>query len=132
MEDDKNFLIASGPVIIEDNKVLLVKEIKAEKITAWMFPGGTVEKIDQTLEEACAREVQEELGIKIQIIRALKPIMIRKNEQTIILIHYLADKDGEIKPGSEIKDWNWHDINNLPEDCAANVYEVIEDYKKTL
>ena len=51
-------IIASGPVIIEDNKVLLNRENKNGQITEWFFPGGEVEDFDISLEEACKREVK--------------------------------------------------------------------------
>ncbi len=120
-------IIASGPVIIEDGCVLLTKEAKASGITPWMFPGGEVEDFDKTLEDTCCREVKEELGIKIEIIKPLKPIMISQNGRVIILIHYLAKRIGDIKPGNDIAEWKWLPINNLPNDCAPNVYQVLKD-----
>ncbi|MBI2037856.1 MAG: NUDIX hydrolase [Candidatus Magasanikbacteria bacterium] len=125
MQLPPNSIIASGPVIIEDNKVLLNREKKENGITPWMFPGGEVEEFDKSLEEACHREVGEEMGIKIEIIKPLKPIMIYQNERVIILAHYLAKRIGEISPGKDISEWAWHDINNLPNNCAQNVYDII-------
>lgn len=122
-----NSIIASGPVIIEDKKVLLNREQKENGITPWMFPGGEVEDFDKSLEEACQREVHEEMGIEVEIIKPLKPILLYQNERVIILIHYLAKRIGEISPGKDIAQWAWHDINNLPDNCAPNVYKVIEE-----
>lgn len=127
-----NSIIASGPVIIENNKVLLNKEQKNWGITPWMFPGGEAEDFKATLEDVCQREVKEEMGIEVKMIRPLKPVMLYEDGRVIILIHYLAKRIGEIKPGKDIVDWGWHDLNNLPTDCADNVYQVIEDYKKEL
>lgn len=126
MKLPQNSIIASGPVIIENGKVLLNRENKENGTTPWMFPGGEVENFDATLEEACRREVKEEMGIDIEIIKPLIPIMLRKNENIIILVHYLAKRIGEIKPSANIIEWGWHDINNLPENCANNVYDVIK------
>ena len=47
----------------------------------------------------------------------------------VILVHYLAEKIGEIKPGDEIKEWGWFNIYNLPTNCAPNVYDIINDLK---
>ena len=121
--------IASGPVIIENEKVLLIKEHKKNKTTPWMFPGGRVEDYEKTLEETCAREVKEEVGIDIKIIKPLRPILVKKENKVFVLIHYLAKRIGEIKPGKEIAKWDWHNINNLPKDCADNVYQIIKDLK---
>lgn len=127
MKLPENSIIASGPVIIEDGKVLLNREQKPDGITPWMFPGGEVEDFDKTLEDACRREVKEEMGIEVEIIKPLKPIMLNKNGRVIILIHYLAKRIGEINPGKEIAEWAWHDIHNLPDNCAPNVYEIARD-----
>ncbi|MBI5023093.1 MAG: NUDIX hydrolase [Candidatus Magasanikbacteria bacterium] len=98
----------------------------------WLIPGGEVENFDISLENACQREVKEEMGINIEIIKPLRPIMLHKDGRVIILIHFLAKRICEIKPGADIVEWAWHDINNLPADCAPNVYAVIEDYKKSI
>lgn len=124
-------IIASGPVIIEKDKVLLNKEKKANGITPWLFPGGEVEDFDISLEEACKREVKEEMGIDVEILRPLRPLLHRRPEhpdKLVILIHFLAKRIGEPKSAENIAEWGWHDINNLPNDCAQNVYEVIQSY----
>jgi len=115
---------------LKNRKVLLDREKKSSGITPWVFPGGEVEAFDKSLEETCAREVKEELGIEIEIIKPLKPILLYKNNKVIILIHYLAKRIGEITPGDDIAEWNWFPIDNLPENTMANVIEVISDYKK--
>lgn len=131
MKLPKGSIIASGPVIIEDGKVLLNKEQKESGITPWMFPGGEVEEFDKSLEDACKREVKEELGIDIEIIKPLEPMMLQKDGRIIILIHYLAKRIGEIQPGENIVEWDWHDKNNLPDDCASNVYFILKNYPHT-
>ncbi|MFH1286757.1 MAG: NUDIX domain-containing protein [Candidatus Magasanikbacteria bacterium] len=126
-----NTIIASGPVIIENKKVLLNREKKESGITSWFFPGGEVEDFDKSLEEACRREVKEEMGIEVEIIKPLRTLLHKrpeKEDQLVILVHYHAKRIGEIKPGKEIIEWGWYDIYNLPENCAPNVFKIIEDY----
>ncbi|MFH1789738.1 MAG: hypothetical protein ABH832_01580, partial [bacterium] len=48
----------------------------------------------------------------------------------IQLVHFLAKRKGEVKPGPTVCEWAWHDINNLPDDCAANVVEIISKLTK--
>ena len=125
----KEIAIVSGPVIVENNKVLLNKH---GDDNFWKFCGGRVEDFNElSLEEHAKREVKEEMGIEIEIIRPLKPMMVEVNGKLVILIHYLANRVGEIKPGSDIKEWDWFDIDNLPEDCAPNIKPVIEEYLKS-
>lgn len=128
MELPTGSIIVAGPVIIENGNVLLNREHKPDGITPWYFPGGEVEDFDKSLEDACRREVKEELGIEIEIIKPLQPILKRQKEknQMIILIHFLTKRIGDIQPGPETAEWGWHDIHNLPNNCAENVYEIIK------
>ena len=129
MKLPKGSIIASGPVIIEDGKVLLNKEKKDYGITPWLFPGGKANEGETDLEAICKREVMEEMGIDVKIIKKLNTIEKEQNGKKYILHHYLAERIGEIIPGRDIVEWAWHDINNLPSDCAPNVYEIIKDIK---
>lgn len=125
----ENVLIASGPVIIENDKVLLNKH--GEK-KVWKFPGGDIYERSGTFEEWAKRRVKEEMGISCEIVKPLKPMIAWGEDKTIILIHYLARKTtDEIKPAKFIDAWDWVDINNLPEDCAPNIKPVIDEYLKT-
>lgn len=119
----------SGPVIVEDNKVLLIRAKKDRSISAWQFPGGKQEKSDTDLEATCKREAKEELNIELNIKELIKEISIKDNNKETFLVHYLAERMGEIQPGHEVVEWGWHNIDELPSNCAPNVYEVIKEYK---
>jgi len=122
-----NSFVASGPVIIEDGKVLLNKHGDDD---FWKFPGGRVKDLDITLEEAAKREVKEEMGIDVELIRPLKPIMLKLPDgRAAILVHYLAKRFGEVKPGPDIREWAWHPIDALPPDLAPNIKPVLEGAK---
>ena len=120
------FIIVSGPVIIENNKVLVNKH---GDTNFWKFPGGRVEDFSKLdLEEHAKREVKEEMGIDVEIIRPLKTLMTTKDDKIVILVHYLAKRIGEIQPGSDIREWEWLDIHNLPDDIGPNIRPIIEEY----
>lgn len=122
---EKPIIIASGPVIIEKEKVLLNKH---GDDNFWKFVGGKVEDYSVSLEDCAKREVKEEMGLEIKIICPLKPMMVEMPEKIVILIHYLADRIGDVKPGEDIIEWDWFDIHNLPEDVAPNIKPVIDTY----
>ncbi|MFC1686954.1 NUDIX hydrolase [Patescibacteria group bacterium] len=127
MSQPKYYIIASGPVIIENGKVLLNKH---GDDNIWKFPGGKVEDFSElSLEEHAKREVKEEMGIQIEIQRPLKPMMIEKDGKLVVLIHYLATRVGEISPGPDIEEWKWISVNELPDDCAPNIKPVLESIK---
>jgi ADP-ribose pyrophosphatase YjhB (NUDIX family) len=113
------YIIASGPVIVENGKLLVNKD---DKDDFYKLPGGTIEEGIEDLEEACHREV----------IKPLHPMIIWKNPQTgekmcILLIHYLAKLKNrkEIKPIPPIKEIKWLDI----EDIKNNKFPVAPNIK---
>ena len=121
--------MASGPVIIENNKILLVKH----EDPFWKFPGG--KQLDtNNFQENAIREAKEELGINITLegdplIMAFERYYDGVKEY-VILVHYLAKRQGKIKLGKGIAEFAWLDINHLPEDCAPNIKPVLEYFRK--
>lgn len=127
-----NTIIAVGPVIIENGQVLLNREFETEDNGAefWMFPGGTVEDFNTSLEANCAREAHEELGIAIKIIKPLRTLIVKRPDDATrlaILVHFLAERIGEITPGPETVEWGWFPLDQLPPNTAPNVIEIVKD-----
>lgn len=82
-------IIASGPVIIEHGKLLVIKDKKDD---FYKIPGGTREG-KESLENTCLREFEEETGLKCKIIKKLSTMKLDKNPTTnekmnIELNHY--------------------------------------------
>ena len=119
-------IIASGPVIIEDDKVLVNKHGDTD---FWKFPGGQVQDFSElSLEEHARREVKEEMGIDIEIIKPMTTTLARKDDTIVVLVHFLANRIGEVELGEDIREWAWLDIHDLPDDIAPNIGPIIEEY----
>ena len=73
-----SFIVASGPVIIEDRKLLVVKD---NKDPFYKLPGGTVKEGEQ-LEEACIKRVKEEINGDVELISCLLPNILYENPAT--------------------------------------------------
>jgi len=126
------FIVASGPVIVEEGKLLVNKD---DKDDFYKLPGGTVGN-GESLEEACLREVKEENNGEIEIIRPLNPMIIYKNPQTqeemvIVLIHYEAKllNKSELKPIEPIQEVTWlyvEEIKQGKHHVAPNIKFLIE------
>ena len=127
------YIIASGPVIIEDGKLLVNKDNKDD---FYKLPGGTVEQNAESLEEACHRETKEENNGLIEIIRPLHPMILWENPQThepmtIVLIHYLAKlkNKSKLRPNHPVMEVRWLDIDEIKKgkyDVAPNIKYLIE------
>ena len=127
----KKIIIASGPVIVENNKVLLNKH---GDTLFWKFCGGKVEDYSTNLIENAKREVGEEMGIKIKILDNEPFFTFTRKEKDdkeidIILVHFLAKRIGEIKPGTDIREWAWHDLQKLPTDLGPNIVPTLKHFK---
>ncbi len=88
----KKEIIASGPVIIKEGRLLVTKE---DKDDFYKIPGGKVHE-GETLEETCLREFTEETGFKCRIIKKLPTMKLNKDPQTgksmkVKLHHYLCE-----------------------------------------
>lgn len=124
-------IIASGPVIVENNRVLVNKH---GDTTFWKFCGGKVEDFNDTLISTARREAMEEMGIEIEILDQNPYIMFTTKTSEdggitdVILVHYLAKRIGEIKPGADIREWNWLDISNLPNDVGPNTVPALKHF----
>jgi len=117
-------IIASGPVIVENNKVLLNKHGDDE---FWKFCGGRVEENEVNLMEVAKREVKEEMGLEIEIMNHDPYFFYTEKEVegikvSVILVHFLAKRIGDIIPGDDIREWRWIDIDDLDkENLAPNI-----------
>jgi len=106
-------VVAVGAVVVRDGRVLLVQRGQEPSEGLWTFPGGVLE-LGETLEEAAAREVWEECGLRIQprkvfvvVDRILHDPMGRV-EYHYVIVDMLADYvDGEPKPASDIRQAGW-------------------------
>ncbi len=126
----QKIIIVSGPVIVEDGKVLLNQH---GDTTFWKFCGGRVEDYEHTLIEHAKREVKEEMGIDIEILD-LNPFITYTQKQTpdemidVILVHYIAKRIGEIRPHAEIRELKWFPLDQLPTNLAPNIIPVLRHF----
>ena len=105
--------VAVGAVVIDDDRILLVRRAKAPSEGEWAIPGGSVE-LGETLRKAAECEVLEETGVTIQakdLVYTFESIQ-RDDHGGIrfhyIILDYLADYlDGEPEPRDDALDARW-------------------------
>lgn len=124
-------IVVSGPVIVEDGKVLLNQH---GDTSFWKFCGGKVEDFEHDLKAHCRREVKEEMGVEIEILNET-PFFLYTKKQTldgdidVILVHFLAKRIGEIFPGADIREWRWISLKYLEkEDLAPNILPTLRHF----
>ncbi|HEX8974244.1 MAG TPA: NUDIX hydrolase [Patescibacteria group bacterium] len=130
-------ILASGPVIIEDDKVLLDKH---GLDPFWKFCGGRFDDLEQSLIEHAQNRAFLELGIEVEIINRKPFVMWTQKEAApdgkidVVLFHFLARHEGEISPGEDIRDWKWIPISELDElekkgELAPNIIPTLKHFR---
>ena len=59
-------IVGVGGVVVDGQRVLLIRRGHEPLKGEWSIPGGAVE-LGETLEVACAREVREETGLDVDV-----------------------------------------------------------------
>jgi 8-oxo-dGTP diphosphatase len=123
-----------GVMILKDRKILIGRR----KGTAthgpgeYSLPGGHIEAGESFL-KATERETLEEAGVKI---KNLKFLCVANTEAykgyQAVLVNFVADwESGEPKDFEyeNIGQWQWSDIDNLPEPLFTPTKLLIDSYK---
>ena len=114
----KTYIVA-GVVLCKKDKYLLVQEKKEIARDLWNLPAGKVE-IGYTIEQTAIKEVQEETGYEVRLIRKIG--IFQENEKVPARHAFLGEiVGGEITfPEDEILDVQWF------------TYDEIRDMKEKL
>jgi 8-oxo-dGTP pyrophosphatase MutT (NUDIX family) len=127
----QKLILASGPVIVENNKVLLDQHGDTE---FWKFCGGRTENFNSDLITIAKNRAKEEMGIDIEVINPEPFLMYVKKETPegnidVILIHYLSKRIGKISPADFVKKWDWLPLENLNnENLAPNIIPTLKHF----
>jgi mutator protein MutT len=106
-------IVAVGAVILDGDRVLLVKRSQEPLRGAWSLPGGAVE-VGETLDAALAREVLEETGLSVEVgplVEVLDRVQFDADgrvEFHYVIIDYLCRPfAGVAAHGSDAQDLRW-------------------------
>jgi 8-oxo-dGTP diphosphatase len=126
-------IVAVGAVIVDGDRVLLVKRGNEPLKGEWSLPGGAVE-IGETLEDALVREAREETGLDVEIgpvVEVLDRILrdgAGRVEYHYVIVDYLCRaRSGTAACGSDAADVRWVGADELPDvHLTPRVTSVIE------
>ena len=129
--------VGCGAIIVNDkNEVLLLKRNANSRMHpgSWTRPGGAME-VGETPEEAVVREVKEETGIDVEIVRFLEmahDIDNEKNKYWVALGFLARHVGGEVINVEPDKhdDIRWFSLDNLPEGLNHYTRHAIDVYRK--
>ena len=134
----KKLIIASGPVIINNKKQILLNQHGDTEF--WKFIGGSAKSFEMGLKEIAKERAKDEMGVDIEILDDTPFIMhtlkeVEGNKIDVILVHYLSKLiSDKIIPRDDIREWKWISIDDLDQESRGcgigpNIIPALEHFK---
>ncbi len=106
-------LVGVGAIIVEDDRVVLVKRAHPPLQAEWSIPGGVLE-VGELVREAAIREAREETGLTVEPVELLGVYdrILRNPEKRVqyhyVLIDFLCRRvAGDISAASDAAEVRW-------------------------
>lgn len=97
----------TAAIIKQGTKFLICQRPKGKNCELlWEFPGGKIEE-GETGEQCIVRECQEELGVKIHVLRELTEVIYDYPNRTVNLHFYIAEITTGIPTRKEHNAFAW-------------------------
>jgi 8-oxo-dGTP diphosphatase len=113
-------IVGVGAVIIDSDRVLLVKRAHEPLKGEWSLPGGAVE-VGESLAAALVREVREEtcldvtVGPVVEVLDRIGRDATDRVEYHFVIVDYLCRvSSGTATRGSDAEEIQWAQRNDLP------------------
>ncbi|HLF48277.1 MAG TPA: NUDIX hydrolase [Methylomirabilota bacterium] len=125
--------VGVGAVVLDGERVLLVKRGKPPGQGKWSLPGGLV-GLGERLEDAAAREVEEECGLRVRILGLCGVVdrIVRENGADPVRYHWVivdyvaAVAGGALLAGSDAAEARWVPVTDLGQyDTTEGLAEMI-------
>ncbi|MGA2415844.1 MAG: NUDIX hydrolase [Candidatus Sulfotelmatobacter sp.] len=113
-------LVGVGAIIIEEDRVVLVKRLHPPLQAEWSIPGGVLE-VGELVREAAIREAREETGLTVEAgeLLGVYDRVLRHADQRVqyhyVLIDFLCRRvAGELAAASDAAEVRWFWRDELP------------------
>jgi 8-oxo-dGTP diphosphatase len=114
-------LVGVGAVVVEENRVLLVRRGHEPLKGKWSLPGGMLE-LGESLQDGVSREVREETGLSVEPVELIELLDRVHREDGRVRYHYViadylcrvvggslrAASDADAVRWAERAEWNSH------------------------
>ena len=118
----------SAGIIVQGDRVLMVRRRVKEGKLSWQFPAGGIEA-GESPEQAAVRETEEETGL---IVEAVKTLGDRVHPNTGRLMHYVAcapiSGEAHVADDEELAEIAWVAHGEIPEYVPYGLFEPVQEY----
>ncbi len=126
MEKTPNLTVDA--VIIEDDRIVLVKRKNPPFKGMWALPGGFVD-YGEVVEDAVQREAREETGLDVEVSRLSGVYSNPRRDprgHTVSIVFVCRRVGGVLKASSDAADVGWFPLDDLP-DLAFDHRTIIDE-----
>ena len=115
----QNPVPASGAIIVEDKKILLVRRAHPPKIDWWSIPAGFMEW-DEHPTQTAVRELKEETGLDVRLTGFFEVYSGNDDcRNNAVLMLYLAEQvGGKLEAGDDASEVRFFGFHELPDKIA--------------
>ena len=124
-------ILAVSAAVFRQGRVLIVRRARAPLIGHFSLPGGGVE-VGETLAEAVARELEEEVGVKAEILAFNRHVEAIAREGERVRTHFVIASfvarwiSGEPRLSDEVDAVDWIDpAASLPSPTTPELADVL-------
>ena len=118
-------------LISNQNSILLIQRSGDPFKGKWALPGGFIE-LDESLETACHRELEEETGLKVKELTQFKAYGAVDRDprgRTISVVFYSFQEEETVPvAGDDAANAQWFSLDQLPE-LAFDHQQIIDEFK---
>ncbi|MGG5149697.1 MAG: NUDIX hydrolase [Alcaligenes aquatilis] len=115
---DETIRVGCGAVIMQNDKILLLKRVREPEAEHWGIPGGKVDWLE-TLEQAVKREIMEEVGLRLDSLELLvnvNQIDANKGEHSVAPVYWVTSFTGQavVQEPEKHSGMDWFALDQLP------------------
>jgi 8-oxo-dGTP diphosphatase len=118
----------SAGIVVQANRVLMVRRRIKEGELMWQFPAGAIEA-GETAEQAAVRETEEETGLTVEAVKLLGE---RVHPKTGRMMSYTACEpvSGEafVADAEELAEVAWVAHSEIPQYVPYGLFEPVQEY----
>ena len=132
-------VVAVAAVVLDGDRILLIKRAGEPGRGKWSIPGGVV-KLGERLREAVVREVHEETGLVVEVLDLLDVVEVIKRDEEgrvkyhYVIVDYLARPlSGQVRAASDALEARWVRLEDVPKlDITNTLRRLLEKHWEKL